>query len=123
MGMQYFWRNSGRRAASLEYLPWGIEAAKLIQTRESRMSEATMAYTYGQILFQMSKSNDATENYMKSLAIRQELEDKKNEGIVLAALSRLELSIGHMEMAEEYCQRGLAIHREMKDRQEPGVDP
>ncbi len=122
MGMQYFWRNSGRRAASLEYLPWGIEAAKLIQTRESRLSEATLAYTYGQVLFQMSKSNDAVENYMKSLTIRQELGDKKNEGIVLAALSRLELSIGLMDKAEEDCQRALAIHREMKDRKEEGVD-
>ncbi len=122
MGMQYFWRNSGRRAASLEYLPWGIEAAKMIRTRQNRLSEATLEYTYGQVLFQMSKSNDASENYMKSLAIRQELGDKKNEGIVFAALSRLELSIGHMDKAEEYCQRALAIHREMKDRKEEGVD-
>jgi tetratricopeptide (TPR) repeat protein/transcriptional regulator with XRE-family HTH domain len=122
MEMQYFWRNGGRRSTSLEYLPWGIEAAGMIQTHKGRLSEATLAYTYGQILFQMGRANDASEYYRKSLAIYQELGDKKNEGVVLAALGRLELSLGHMDKAEEYCQQALTIHRAMKDRKEESVD-
>lgn len=125
IGMRDFWRNGGRRDASLHYLPWGIQAAKEIakatQQREDYLAEADLTYAYGQVLFQIG-SLEADQVYRDSLAIYQKIGEQESEGIVLSALGRLSLSRGKMKDAEDYCQQALRIHHAKGNEVQMGVD-
>ncbi len=125
MGMRNFWRNGGRRDASLRYLPWGIQAAKEIakatQQREDYLTEADLTYTYGQVLFQTGNPG-ADQAYRDSLAIYQKIGEQEKEGMILSALGRHSLSRGQMKEAEDYCQRALKVHRAIGSELQMGVD-
>jgi tetratricopeptide (TPR) repeat protein len=125
-GLQYYWRDRGKTAASLRYLPWGVGAATRIaedsKDREDRLRASRLSLTYGAALQRIGQLDAAEQAYQEALTIRRELTDRKGEGAVLAALGQVARARGQLEAAEGYYQQALAIDREEQDRRGEGVD-
>ncbi len=125
LSMQHFWADRWRMVACLEYLPWGIQAARNLAQetgeREDRLRAATMSLTYGQALQHVGKVNDAEQAYQENLTIRQVEQDREGEGRVLAYLGQIAQQRGQLDEAERYYNQGLSIMRAIGSQGREGV--
>jgi tetratricopeptide (TPR) repeat protein/transcriptional regulator with XRE-family HTH domain len=131
--MQYFWGNRGHTDASLNYLPWGIEAANAIGETVVKSSEALrlaeLFLSFGNALQQTNwtESDEARKNlekarynYERSLQIARQIRDPELEGMALYYSGRLARKLGDLEKAENLYLEALPLLREVNNLRDEG---
>jgi len=113
-GMQHFWRNRGRTADALRYLPWGKAVAEAAVRRE-RLREISLTITYAQVLRNTGKLDSAEEAFKAALAILHEVGNQGGEGEVLGYLGEIACRRGRPYEAEHYLQQSLPMLRAVQN--------
>lgn len=126
MGMQPFWRDFGRAAATERYLPAGIAAATAYVAAEptlrARLMLARLRLGYAQFL-RLRKLDAAEATSQGILAVFEEAGDLRGQGSTLTLLGNIARDRAQFAVAEDYLQRALAIFRqpELDDRSSQGL--
>jgi tetratricopeptide (TPR) repeat protein len=119
-GVSVFWRVRWHTAASLRYLPWGIEAAEAIAgrtgQREDRVRAANLTLLYGQSLRRVGRVEEAERTFQENLTLRRELGDQHGEAWALMQLGYISLRRGDLEAAEPRFTAALDLCRAVGDR-------
>jgi len=122
-GMQYFWRDRGRTAEALRYLPWGLAAGRHATawwrrpSRALRLQVAQLRLVYGQVLLSSGNVDAAERAFRASRTLWRRLGDRQGEATALNNLGELARQRGQLDMAERYFEQALPILREVQDRQ------
>jgi tetratricopeptide (TPR) repeat protein len=110
-GMKEFWRVRWLTKATLRYLPWGIAAAEALAhasgAREERLLAAGLALTYGQVLQNIGRLDEAEQAFQTNLVIRRQAQDRRGESQVLVLLGELAYLRGDLPTADDYCHQAL----------------
>lgn len=125
--MRRFWLDGWRTHDSLEFLPWGIDAAEHIvggdPSRENRLYVADLLRTYGQVLRRAGYLDNAAETLQRALHLCQEEQDTWREAATLSQLGRVAWAQAHLDAAYDYFMRSSARFREAGgDRQREGAN-
>jgi tetratricopeptide (TPR) repeat protein len=133
-GMRVFWRDTGRTATSLHYLPWGVAAAEaaLGAIPDAQHTEALAAWQLRAArLFYLLRDEgfafqyigdleEAQRHYDRCLALARQAQNQSNVGAALSVLGQVAQARGRLEEAEQYYRESLAIRREVHDRRNEG---
>lgn len=113
--MRHYWRDRGRVAAGLRYLPWGVAAAanraRATGAREDRLREADLALSSGEMLRTAGKLEEAERVFKQNLALRQELGDGRGAGLALIHLGELAQARDEIAVAEIHFDQALIALR------------
>jgi tetratricopeptide (TPR) repeat protein len=119
-----FWRDRARTSEILHYLPWGMAAAEVISEatnrREDRLRAATLALTYGQVLRDVGKLDEAEQRLQQLRDIFHRESDQQGEGEAFAALGQIARLRGRLEEAGEYYEQSLPLLRLVRDQRGEG---
>ncbi|KIM07774.1 MAG: hypothetical protein KU38_10395, partial [Sulfurovum sp. FS08-3] len=78
-------------------------------------------HSYGYMLYNTARYDEALKYYKQSLAIRQAIGDRSGEGTTLNNISGIYHARGDLTTALEYLQKSLAIHQAIGDRSGEGA--
>ena len=106
-----------RHAKAAAY--WQKAAALLPE--EEKKDRAEYLGEAGYDLHQLARSTEAQPLYEQSLAISQEIGDRKQEGVTLNNISQIYDAKGDYGTALKYLEQSLVIHREIGDRAGEGT--
>jgi serine/threonine protein kinase/tetratricopeptide (TPR) repeat protein len=87
-------------------------AIRLGNQQEKANIQQAMGIAYGML----NKPDDALQNYQASLAIKQQIGDKRGAGASLEQIASLQDSMGHPDAAMASFKQALAIRREIGDK-------
>ncbi|HEY7834597.1 MAG TPA: TIR domain-containing protein [Ktedonobacterales bacterium] len=125
VGMQYYWRDRSRTAASLRFLPRGIEAAARIaalsESDDDRLTVARLQLSFATALLTAGQTRRAEEFINASLEISRSVGDTRGEGVALSKLGDILVQRGDLPGAQTNYERVLSIMREVGDRKGEGV--
>jgi tetratricopeptide (TPR) repeat protein len=123
-GMSAFWRLRWHTAASLRYLPWGIQAAEALAARTGERADrkraADLKLLYGQALRRVGRVDEAEGAFQENLTLRRELGDQNGEAWALMQLGYISLRRGDLEAAELRFTAALDLCRAVGDRMGEG---
>lgn len=113
--MRHYWRDRGRVAAGLRYLPWGVAAAanraRATGAMDDRLREADLALSSGEMLRTAGKLEEAERVFKQNLTLRQELGDGRGAGLALIHLGELAQARGEIAVAEIHFDQALMALR------------
>ncbi|MFC2128644.1 helix-turn-helix domain-containing protein [Bacteroidota bacterium] len=112
--LSYFWGRSNNYSMAIEILERAI--AINFEDKETR---ARMDYGYGSLLVTAGEFQKSQSLMEHGLSIWQELKNKKEVALMLAALSDLVYSMGDNEAGMKYAEEGYKL---VKEQDDPGVE-
>lgn len=123
-GMQAFWHDRGRTAASLHYVPWGVEAGKRLRERSPDAHADDLFWLLlsdGHSMQMAGKLDIAEQRYKRCLALAREVGDRAHEGIALRRLGDIARDRGQLDAAETHFLRSLTTTHETQSRRAEGI--
>ncbi|HEY7122981.1 MAG TPA: tetratricopeptide repeat protein [Ktedonobacterales bacterium] len=116
-----YWRDRWHITDAYTYLPWGLVATKALSHQHPgdplwQQLDATLALTYGQILWRTGEVAEAERLFQEILLLRRTWQDQRGEGEVLVALGDILWREGQVQRSEEYFSRALSLARQLHDR-------
>jgi excisionase family DNA binding protein len=119
-----FWIKRWKTSTSLEYLPWGIEAAAHLahtaKDAQARIHGLRLSLDRARVLRRLGWLDEAEKILEANWALSQELHERQSEGMLLSNWGQIVQRRGDLEQAERNYKQALAIFQEVNDRQNEG---
>jgi tetratricopeptide (TPR) repeat protein len=124
-GMAPVWHERWRADECENYLPWGIEAARIRHTQSGDVNdfrrETQMAFTYARVLRRTGQMDHAEQWFSRYLTRSRQARDRSSECEILYQLGVLERVRGHLHAADLHLRASLMIARELDLRRHEGI--
>jgi tetratricopeptide (TPR) repeat protein len=119
-GMRTYWVDHWHVEAAQQYLPWGMEAAKMVASTTQAPSDllraADLVLAYSQVLLDLGQLDQAQKLLQASLTCFHDQGSRKGEAATRYELAQNARLRGNSELAKQYLEDSLVIMRELNER-------
>src|SRR6266704_2011003 len=118
--MRTYWVDHWHVEAAQQYLPWGMEAAKMVASTTQAPSDllraADLVLAYSQVLLDLGQLDQAQKLLQASLTCFHDQGSRKGEAATRYELAQNARLRGNSELAKQYLEDSLVIMRELNER-------
>lgn len=120
-GINLYWRDRGRTAASLRYLPWGIASLRALDDQDTARSRlGYLLRDYGWTHLTAGHTDEAERQFRAALQLFQDAQDDLGAAQLLEMIGRIEALRGHLELADQSYREAERVFRQLGEQRALG---